>query len=71
MTTTVTNEGPAGAAVSERYLVISADTHAIVPKELFRPYVEARHLEAFEAEGIRVEEVIRRLLAAAKSPVAA
>ena len=55
MTTTVTNEGPAGAAVSERYLVISADTHAIVPKELFRPYVEARHLEAFEAEVRGVE----------------
>jgi predicted TIM-barrel fold metal-dependent hydrolase len=50
MTTTVTDEGLAGTAESERYLIISADTHAVVPKERFRPYVEARHLRAFEDE---------------------
>jgi predicted TIM-barrel fold metal-dependent hydrolase len=38
------------ARSGQRYTVISADTHAVVPKEVFRPYVEARHREAFEEE---------------------
>jgi predicted TIM-barrel fold metal-dependent hydrolase len=39
-----------GASSTERYMIISADTHAVVPKDVFRPYVEARHREAFERE---------------------
>jgi predicted TIM-barrel fold metal-dependent hydrolase len=40
----------------ERYLVISADTHAVVPKEMFRPYVAQRYLAAFDEEVRRVDE---------------
>jgi len=33
-----------------RYLVISADTHAVARKEAFRPFVDARYREAFDSE---------------------
>ena len=33
----------------ERYLIISADTHAGLPCEQYRPYLETRHHEAFDA----------------------
>ncbi len=39
----------------QRYLVISADTHAVVPKEEFRPYVQPKHAEAFEQEVRRAD----------------
>jgi predicted TIM-barrel fold metal-dependent hydrolase len=60
VTTTVPDEGVTAKPATERYLVISADTHAIVPKERFRPYVEARHLAAFEDE-VRGEEAERAI----------
>jgi predicted TIM-barrel fold metal-dependent hydrolase len=60
VTTTAHDPVLATGALSERYLVISADTHAVVPKELFRPYVEARNLAAFEDE-VRGAEAERAL----------
>ena len=35
-------------AVSERYLVISADTHAGLPAEQYRPYLDARYHDQFD-----------------------
>ena len=37
-------------ADGDRYVVISADTHAVVPRAAFRPFVERRHMAAFEDE---------------------
>jgi predicted TIM-barrel fold metal-dependent hydrolase len=34
--------------VNDRYLVVSADCHAGLPCEEYRPYLESRHLGAFE-----------------------
>jgi len=50
-----TEQAGSETGLAERYLVISADTHAIVPKEQFRPYVERRHAEAFEQEVLGAE----------------
>jgi predicted TIM-barrel fold metal-dependent hydrolase len=50
VTTTSAEDSVSAPALAERYLVISADTHAVVPKEEFRPYVESRYAEAFEEE---------------------
>jgi hypothetical protein len=41
--------------------VISADTHAVTPKEVFRPFVDARYCEAFEDE-VRWAATERQLL---------
>jgi len=35
--------------MSERYLIISADTHAGLPSEDYRPYLDRQHHEAFDA----------------------
>lgn len=35
--------------MSERYLIISADAHAGLPSEDYRPYLDAEHHEAFDA----------------------
>jgi predicted TIM-barrel fold metal-dependent hydrolase len=34
--------------VNERYLIISSDCHAGLPCEGYRPYLESRHLDAFD-----------------------
>ena len=36
-------------AADERYTIISADSHAGLPCEEYRPYLQARHLDAFDA----------------------
>jgi predicted TIM-barrel fold metal-dependent hydrolase len=54
--------GPEEAQLSERYLVISSDTHAGPPTERYGDYLEARYRAAFEAdmERARLENEFRR-----------
>lgn len=41
--------GPVPAGPQDRYLVVSADGHAGLPCERYRPYLESRHHDAFDA----------------------
>ena len=43
-------------SADDRYVVISADTHAVVRKDVFRPYVESRFMSAFDDEVRRAQE---------------
>jgi predicted TIM-barrel fold metal-dependent hydrolase len=45
---TAANEQLGGDVLGDRYLVISADTHNAPPADVYRPYLEKAHLEAFE-----------------------